>query len=551
MARIDKRKIIIWGAGYFGGKQLVALGRDNVECFIDSNKCKVGTFYCGKRIVHPEEINDWENYFVYIPKNYYEETSRFLSGKGLLETRDYAPFWNRFDITRAVFEENYEKAVKELEVKSESMKNRTLYWGWDFIQKTNYKPFFKKMYGDSFWEKMGVVSEGFWNLPGEEETENEVPTISAPYIFERDFYIVDPPILDENAQKVIYDNSFFRAAAIKIQELGDNKISFGEASYTVYMMIRYIEKVIQELEPEVIIMLSSRSAKGDVVRGLIHDKKIPLLFSHAGFLYGTFIFDEDGDSSEGVTNIDSDAFMKLPITEKNLYDAREVISTIRENGLSRKIQPVNEIDSFLRNKLKRDRPTVLFAAQIDSEFKPYTDFIKNTYSPIFESSIDAGKRISQICYQNDWNFIYKPHPFSINNEVEKDLAPNSIYLAQGNINTLIDVADVVVTIQSSTDYVALIRNKPVVLLGYDQMKRKGITYEVDKYEDIENGMINAIKYGFTDKQKANFERFIAICLKYYLYNSQDGKCKFGKEPPKTPEGFFELKKRFKDNNSNL
>lgn len=57
-------------------------------------------------------------------------------------------------------------------------------------------------------------------------------------------------------------------------------------------------------------------------------------------------------------------------------------------------------------------------------------------------------------------------------------ASGTIIANNVDINKLIDLATVCVTILSQAAYVALIREKPVVMLGYNQLKEKAVRMNV-------------------------------------------------------------------------
>jgi len=85
-----------------------------------------------------------------------------------------------------------------------------------------------------------------------------------------------------------------------------------------------------------------------------------------------------------------------------------------------------------------------------------------------------------------------------------------------NIHEVIDFSDVIITILSQSAYVSLFRNKPVVMMGYTQLKGSGCTYEAFSKEQIEPQIRKALKEGFSKKQMKNFHRHIARAVKYYL-----------------------------------
>ena len=100
---------------------------------------------------------------------------------------------------------------------------------------------------------------------------------------------------------------------------------------------------------------------------------------------------------------------------------------------------------------------------------------------------------------------------------QEPLPENVINFDDLEIHDVIDMADVTVTILSQTSYVALIRKKPVVMLGYNQIRGKGCVYEAYEKNNIEKEIEMAILNGLSRKQEQYFYKHVAQLLKYYLY----------------------------------
>jgi hypothetical protein len=132
-------------------------------------------------------------------------------------------------------------------------------------------------------------------------------------------------------------------------------------------------------------------------------------------------------------------------------------------------------------------------------------------------------------------------------EKKEDFPGNTIYIESGDINDLIDISDVVVTILSQTNYITMIRHKPVVMLGFNQSKGKGCTYEAFEKNKIEDAIQRAIRDGFTEDQRQAFLVHIAQLIKYYLYDDlQEREIRFGRRVTGGVERFYELGKLLKD-----
>ena len=258
---------------------------------------------------------------------------------------------------------------------------------------------------------------------------------------------------------------------------------------------------------------------------MCRERGIEVSFMEFGSLPGTLAFDRRGQMGESAPSVEYEEFRQLSVTEEELARAEETVAWLKTSGLNRKKQPGAEMEMEEKEELKRlrpDRPVILFAGQwdVDSGMVPYTEHVRKYHSPVFESSLEAVLALAKIAEKHDWNLIFKPHP-SVWEEYDPAALPdNVIFVKKYNINDLIDLSDVVVTILSSTGYVSLIRDRATVMLGYNQLRSKDCTYDAFRPEDVESALAAAVEQGYTAQQRAAFIRHVAQMCKYYLY--QDG-----------------------------
>lgn len=503
---------VIWGAGYLGGKQMAALGNELVSFFIDNDVNKVSQGFCGKRVLLPNEVTMWEKYHLFVPKNYYKEIMHQISNLFDVDKMEITIFDGVNKINSERYMNDYNRAQKELNRYCNDMKDAVLFWGWNFVQKSNYKKLFENVKETPVY----VIAENIWITQQEAEKENGVHTIMAPIIFDRDFVLINRFASPDDIA-FIETNKYLYYAAYKLKAQHED-ISFSEACCNVMEMLAYVETVICKMEPRIITTTGSRTVESFIIRYACEKNSVKYLTNHPAFIPGTILFDENGDSGETILNSKFDEFMNLPIDFIDIEKTRQVLKYIKDTGANRKIQPKIDIAEMKEKICGNGKKTVLFVAQVDLDLQPYDEYISSFFSPVFKSSEAAGVYLSKLAKKNDWNFIYKAHPLDINYRIVEKLMENSTFVDIADINQLIDIADVVVTIQSSTDYIALIRGKPVVMLGFDHSKGKGFTYEAFEYEQIEQQIKCAIEEGLTEGQIVEFEKFVARNLKYYLFD---------------------------------
>jgi hypothetical protein len=296
------------------------------------------------------------------------------------------------------------------------------------------------------------------------------------------------------------------------------------AKLLVLEMERYFEAAIDLMKPKLILIWNQFMYFSNILRGIAVQSDVQFIFIESGSFYSTFVLDSIGEMGESIPARYPgwNAWYNEPTSEE-LKNAETNIKYLYESGVNKKKQPRLDF-----SRLDFSRPTILLCGQddIDSGIWPYTAGAAKYHSPIFSSSNSSMLYLAEIAKQNRWNIIYKPHPIMVRWNIENDdnIPDNVLYVPEGDINWLVDLADVVVTITSTSAYISLIRNKPVVMLGFIQLHDQDCTYEAFCKEDIEAAITLAIENGFTPEQRSAFIRHFAYMTKYYLfdeYRNQD------------------------------
>lgn len=290
-----------------------------------------------------------------------------------------------------------------------------------------------------------------------------------------------------------------------------------------YYADKYIKQLLDLLKPKLVVLWCQFFLINELITFICNQKNIKLLYTENGLLTGTISVDKNGQLGESDVTLKWNEFVNLPVSDDEVTAAKKLcfkLNMQRENRWAIYNVYNKQVKNVVRKLLDKSKPTILFAGQNDYEcgMNPYTSRSKKFHSPIFFSSYDAAKYISGLAEKNGWNFIYKKHPVMIAQD-PKNIAGNAINAHNIDIHDAIDLADVVITIVSQTSYLALIQEKPVVMLGYTQLYKKDCTYEAFSLDDIEREIKNAIEFGYTDEQKENFYKHVAQLNKYYLFNN--------------------------------
>lgn len=538
--RENMKKKVIWGTGMYGGRFVKSLDEETIDFFIDQDKKKEGKIFCGRRIRNPEQINndEWKELYLYIPENYYTEISIFLREKGLKESVDFQAYGHKIYISKKradLGEKQYKEKIRKI-TKIEQIPIFATYW-----EKHGYENYFRHI--SDILEKYIVISE----RPSQIEGSNDwFKAIDAPLFADYETFIdiedyeidvkyndVDEMFLDEITQHL---QGYFPEKEIK------------KCRYNAWRQYKYIIDTLDILNCKKVIAFSSVTVGHSILQKICNQRGIEIIYTHPGMIHGTLAFDAIGEVGESVPALFAKKFKELPVSKEEVANAVIVREYLKKSRLNRKVQPKKSTFDSIKLHYK-DRPVVFFAGQNDvgSFMVPYNERAKNYFSPIFSSSIEAAVYLAELCEKNQWNFIFKPHPMYVHKEDEKRLPSKAHYIEYADINDVIDASDVVITILSTTNYDAIIRDKPVVVLGCMWSKEKGFNYEAFERDEIEKQIKNALEHGLTNEMKEMFLKHLAQSLKYYLYdNGEDREIRYGQRFPDSFDGFFDLYNMLKD-----
>lgn len=318
--------------------------------------------------------------------------------------------------------------------------------------------------------------------------------------------------------------------AVDIYKKRHLEIGDGYAEALMKFASIYICNILDKIKPKIVILWNEFYSFHLIFKEICEKKHIKIFYMEFGNLPGTFTIEEKGQMGESVVSRKPYRFNSLKIDSDDIFNAINIWSFLIRSRLNRNVQPHNIIS---RNLIDYKKKTILYTGQNDYESgMMYGGWkTKAFHSPMFKTTLEALEYLSVLALKNDWNLIFKPHPLMVawgHCKPDKKLE-NVKQIDMVDINEIIDVSDVVISVFSQSAYVALIRNKPVVIMGYCQLKRSGCVYEAYKYSDIEAKIKAALRLGFTAKQKEKYINHIARMTKYYLYDDlTDREIRFGK-----------------------
>lgn len=534
------KKEVIWGTGIYGGRFSKSFEADDIAFFIDQDKKKEGERFFGKKIMNPAHISEeeWGSMYVYIPLNYYSEISEFLDSKGLKEDSDYSSYGHKLYISQKRADADEKRYLTELDRISEQREIPVFgtYW-----KKHGYNNYFYNL--NNTYEKYVLISEVAASI---KDSKIKIQGLDAPLFADYETFID----VEDGEINIKYEE----VEEVDIEEMARHingyfpEKSFKACKYNAWRQYKYIRDTLDIIKCTKVLAFSSVTVGHSILQNICEKRGIKAIYTHPGMIHGTLAFDAVGEVGESVPAIYVKEFRELDVTEEEINKASEVRDYLKRSRLNRKVQPhnskLNDIELLYPGK-----PVILFAGQNDvgSSMVPYNERAKNYFSPIFSSSIEAAVYLAELCEKNQWNFIFKPHPMYVHSEDVKQLPRSVHYIDYADINDVIDMSDVVVTILSTANYDATVRDKPVVALGYNWAKGKGFNYEAFEKDKIEQQIKKALTDGLTEEMNYNFLVHIAQSLKYYLYDNGEVKeLRYGQKFPDSFDDFFNLYNMLKD-----
>lgn len=361
------------------------------------------------------------------------------------------------------------------------------------------------------------------------------PFICTPHLLAKEIILQQMDISVTHEMKKLYCRKRYIRQAVHNLEKRHPALGKGYALAWSYYAYLYICKLMEKINPMKVILWNKYYAFHHIFCGICHEKNIPLLYMEFGCIPGTISIEEYGQQGESIPAQDDTWAEKCKVNGSELEKTHQILEYLKKSGLNRNIQPVNGINLNIFSNYVAGRKNILYTGQNDYEsgMFPYTRNAKKYQSPVFKTTLEALSYLRLLAIKNEWNLIYKPHPLiEVIHTEEKELKNmDSVNIIKNaNINALIDTMDLVVTILSQCAYVALIREKPVVMMGYTQLKGKGCVYEAYKKNEIEDEIKKGLELGYTSGQKAIFCKHVSQMLKYYLYDDNvDRELRFGRK----------------------
>lgn len=528
---IGNRKLIIFGTGSVGKHFSMNMGVRPVR-YLDNDEKKSGKTFLGVPILCPKKMNRWQDYFIVIAVNAFDDISHQLIGYGLKDGKDFIHYSKILKDPRkwSELENEIERSLEYLKKNVVNMRYKNIFISNMALSSTRLD-FLNELYQNFGYNSLLLVSETYDICLKEKENKVRFPYFLLPEILRWNFSIPTSKYkIDEDFRAKIEHVNGKKYLMEAKETLYDMRTELDpdSASNVIYSYDMYFRSFFSILSPEKVFLWNPFCPLHYIAEYIAKERGIIVEYAEQGPLPGTFVIDKCGHVGESSFVIENKKFSKQPIMKEEMKEAKKIWKFLRESKLNRKVQPNNDLLNKAKEKIKNGRPILFYAGQKDNEagLLPYTMRSKMYHSPVFVSSIDALIFLADIVKRRDWNLLYKPHPLYL--EKLERIPDNVLLVEQCDINDIIDFSDVTITILSQTGYISMIRKKPTVMLGYNQLKGTGCTYEAFTKESVEEQINNALLKGFTNEQEINFLRHIAQLCKYVFDDNSDRSIRYGR-----------------------
>lgn len=519
----NKRKLVYWGAGDIG--RLCAEQYPDVkpDFFIDSNRGTEMRTYCGVPVKTPDEIEDWGEIFVVITLTAIGEIEKILQEKKLVRNNDYARYKDFFSV--------YNESLADKVLKVESfMEKRREYEGSIliiapvFISRVSKDliHFFKE-YGEKRRPHKCILLADLQVMS--EKTAEEIMGYPV-FDFSEICYWngIVRPSMNIDISSFTHENTLTADEKTWILDLEERKTyDSKELSYKITAEIFwYFKNVFLLIRPSKVLIWSGWERQSCIAARLAQTMKIPFGYMEHGWIPGTVQFDKYWVDEQYKYASEPEIDLKIENKGMLLKQIKEfIIHSKIDTGKYRE----TEADNRSLQRIDKNKKTIFFAGTDDASigFNPMSDYWKNYILPPFPSTEDAAVFIAEMCKKNNWNFVFKPHPnIAAQSNIDK-LDSSIIQVKYTEIDRLIQMADVILSVTSKLEYKVLMYQKPLVKLGRSTLYKKGCCYEISDKTEIEPQVKIALKQGMTDEQNKIFESHLAQLLTYHLWDDLTGR----------------------------
>lgn len=314
---------------------------------------------------------------------------------------------------------------------------------------------------------------------------------------------LEPPLVEALARR---DRAW-------IQEEGSDLEKFRTGLAACQSVLRTI---LNELQPAVVLVWGNSLPQSVVLQQLALQQGRPCWIIERGLVPGTLLIDMGGQSGQSELNW-SFALTRVlrDAAASDLFDQAQ--AAYRRNPQTKYAQArALSAEEFHARYNPARRKLIAFTLQHDASscLLPEDYPGASIHAPGFRSAPGALQALAQAARQEDALVLAKPHP--IDHADYSMLETEHLrVLRDVNLHSLIEAADVVACMTSTTQFEALLLEKPILLMARSHLFGKGAAYEALGPEDLPGALHAALQRQAFDQRSAAARRFMDFVLRYY------------------------------------
>ena len=279
------------------------------------------------------------------------------------------------------------------------------------------------------------------------------------------------------------------------------------------------EYVLDQLRPRVVLVWNGGVLLPGSLAVIAAGRDIPVFYLERGLVPDTLVVDSQGVNFGSA--IAGDGWKPDAIPQPSGADREQMSAycrALRESGRSVITEGARLGRDTTREQLRvpRDARVVLFPLQIESD----TNIVR--YSPHYKRMVDVVRDLQRVLAATGAILVVKPHPEDRNRlpELRRLCDNKTTRLATDlSVRSLIDAADVIVTVNSTVGLEALIAEKPVVVLGNAIYSGKGFTHDLVDATLLATTIETALAAGIGQSLRADvFVGFMVFLRKCCLFD---------------------------------
>lgn len=515
----EGRKLIFWGVGEVCKNCLLYHPDVTPEFFVDSFSKQ--EMFEGKKIVNPNEIINWKEYFVVITIDRYSAVKDVLTSYGLEENTDfchYLLFFDKESVTAEYILNDVLRVNEHKDVKKETL----LMFMCMFIgrQSKQLQNFFNRYIKEhsSKYNIIMVANLGSLDIKSAER-------ILGCSVVESSLIFTKTELLETRMNELSdVEKDYVKGVMIRKNiRLTDENVRNEESRFTLLKM--YIEGI----NPNKLLIWGGWSAETYYYLQIAQKLGIEYRVLEHGSIPGTIQADPKGIMGQSIYGKDDTVLKDITVPCDYKYQFDKIKGLIINKEMDTRVFTRTVADEKQLEKLNPNKKTVFLVGMdengmaINKDDVYWESYVSNTY----HSMQEVVNELSIICSNEDYNFIYKPHPGNhLSEEFLKD--KNVIYVEDMSIDWLIKKSDLVISMSSAVEFKALLYEKSLIQIGFSSLWNKGCSYCLTNCDELERLVVAAIKEGMTEKQKNNYSLFISKLLcKYFWDDLSERELRYG------------------------